>query len=266
MKDYYQILRVSRSASQAEIKRAYRRLAVLFHPDKNPSKDAASLFQEINEAHEVLSDSALRLRYDELISGKFEVVQEAPPHRDPAYRRRHPPGYKAPPSRQSERLLLMLHLLRFLKPLSWSAFAFCMFIVVDFFLPAYVSTEKVIPESERVHSWEFHHVANLVVTDNHHQFPVSYAGVEFFPVGSHVDVVSSRVLHILKRVESEKKDFIIDSLPTIYQNFIIAPITLLLLSIAGLALRSGIELRFNVGVGICIVWFFTLVFLYFSVV
>ncbi|HRI79132.1 MAG TPA: DnaJ domain-containing protein, partial [Cyclobacteriaceae bacterium] len=63
MKDYYQILRVSHQANAVEIKRAYRRLAVVFHPDKNPSEEASALFQEINEAHEVLADPDKRAMY-----------------------------------------------------------------------------------------------------------------------------------------------------------------------------------------------------------
>ncbi|MES0872536.1 DnaJ C-terminal domain-containing protein [Sinimarinibacterium thermocellulolyticum] len=65
-KDYYKILGVSRSASADEIKRAYRKLAREFHPDKNTSKGAEDRFKEINEAHEVLSDPEKRRAYDAL--------------------------------------------------------------------------------------------------------------------------------------------------------------------------------------------------------
>lgn len=66
-KDYYQILGVDRNASQKAIKAAYRKLALKFHPDKNPDdKQAEEKFKEINEAHEVLSDPAKRAKYDQL--------------------------------------------------------------------------------------------------------------------------------------------------------------------------------------------------------
>jgi len=66
-KDYYQILGVPRSASEKEIKRAYRRLARQYHPDKNPDDKAAEeRFKEINEAHEVLADADKRGKYDRL--------------------------------------------------------------------------------------------------------------------------------------------------------------------------------------------------------
>jgi molecular chaperone DnaJ len=66
-RDYYEVLGISRSASKDEIKKAYRQLAVKFHPDKNPG-DAASeeKFKEVNEAYEVLSNDDKRRRYDQM--------------------------------------------------------------------------------------------------------------------------------------------------------------------------------------------------------
>ncbi|XP_015792958.1 dnaJ homolog subfamily B member 6 [Tetranychus urticae] len=64
--DYYKILEVQRSASAVEIKKAYRRLALKWHPDKNPDKkeEAKRKFQEISEAYEVLSDEKKKQIYD----------------------------------------------------------------------------------------------------------------------------------------------------------------------------------------------------------
>ena len=65
-RDYYEILGVSKTASDDEIKKAYRKLAVKYHPDKNPGdKEAEAKFKEINEAHDVLSDKQKRARYDQ---------------------------------------------------------------------------------------------------------------------------------------------------------------------------------------------------------
>jgi curved DNA-binding protein len=66
-KDYYKILGVSKNASQDDIKKAYRKLAVKYHPDKNPNdKKAEERFKDISEANEVLKDPEKRKRYDEL--------------------------------------------------------------------------------------------------------------------------------------------------------------------------------------------------------
>ena len=64
-KDYYKILGVDRTASEKEIKKAFRKLARECHPDVNPDDKAAEQrFKDINEAHEVLSDPEKRAKYD----------------------------------------------------------------------------------------------------------------------------------------------------------------------------------------------------------
>ena len=65
-REYYEVLGVSKAATKDEIKKAYRKLALQFHPDKNPdNKDAEEHFKEVNEAYEVLSNDDKRRRYDQ---------------------------------------------------------------------------------------------------------------------------------------------------------------------------------------------------------
>ncbi len=63
-RDYYEVLGVSQTASQDEIKKAFRRLARQYHPDVNKESSAEAKFKEINEAYEVLSDEQKRAVYD----------------------------------------------------------------------------------------------------------------------------------------------------------------------------------------------------------
>ncbi len=63
-RDYYEVLGVDKQASVDDIKKAYRKLAMQFHPDRNPSKEAENQFKEVTEAYEVLSDGDKRARYD----------------------------------------------------------------------------------------------------------------------------------------------------------------------------------------------------------
>lgn len=66
-KDYYQILGVAKNASQDEIKKAFRKLAVKYHPDKTKGdKDSEAKFKEVNEANEVLGDAEKRKKYDQV--------------------------------------------------------------------------------------------------------------------------------------------------------------------------------------------------------
>jgi molecular chaperone DnaJ len=64
-RDYYEVLEVSRTADDGEIKKSYRRLAMRYHPDRNPGdSQAEERFKEISEAYEVLSDPQKRQAYD----------------------------------------------------------------------------------------------------------------------------------------------------------------------------------------------------------
>ena len=64
MNEFYDLLGVPRTASEAEIKKAYRKLAMEYHPDRNKSAEAEARFKEITEAYEVLRDPQKRAAYD----------------------------------------------------------------------------------------------------------------------------------------------------------------------------------------------------------
>ena len=71
-RDYYQILGLQKGASEAEIKKSYRKLALEYHPDRNKSKEAHEKFKEINKAYEVLSDPQKKQTYDQYGHAAFE--------------------------------------------------------------------------------------------------------------------------------------------------------------------------------------------------
>ena len=65
-RDYYEVLGVSKDASENDIKKAYRKAAMKYHPDRNPgNKEAEEKFKEVNEAYAVLSDKDKRAKYDQ---------------------------------------------------------------------------------------------------------------------------------------------------------------------------------------------------------
>jgi len=79
-RDYYKILGVPRGSSADEIKKAYRKLAMQYHPDRNPGdKQAEDRFKEINEAYQVLSDPQKRARYDQLGEDYSQWQQKGAP-------------------------------------------------------------------------------------------------------------------------------------------------------------------------------------------
>ena len=76
-KDFYKILGVEKSATAAEIKKAYHKLALKHHPDRNPdNKEAETKFKEAAAAYEVLSDADKRQKYDQLGHAAYENMQQ----------------------------------------------------------------------------------------------------------------------------------------------------------------------------------------------
>ncbi len=71
-RDFYEVLGVSKTASAEELKKAYRKLALEWHPDRNKSEEASGKFKEINEAYEVLSDTNKRAAYDQFGHTAFQ--------------------------------------------------------------------------------------------------------------------------------------------------------------------------------------------------
>src|SRR5437660_6585628 len=77
-RDYYEVLNIERTATEEDIKKSYRKLAVKFHPDKNPGdKTAEEKFKEIGEAYEALSDPQKRAAYDQFGHAAFDARSRA---------------------------------------------------------------------------------------------------------------------------------------------------------------------------------------------
>jgi len=81
-KDYYKVMGLERTASQDEIKRAYRRLAKKYHPDVSKESDAEAHFKEVGEAYEVLKDPEKRAAFDSLLAGGYRAGQDFRPPPD----------------------------------------------------------------------------------------------------------------------------------------------------------------------------------------
>ena len=78
-KNYYQVLGLDRNASDKDIKSAYRKLALKYHPDKNKSSDAENNFKQISEAYVILSDKDLKQELDDYYYGRHFSQRRQPP-------------------------------------------------------------------------------------------------------------------------------------------------------------------------------------------
>lgn len=255
MKDYYQILTVSRTASEVEIKRAYRKLAVIYHPDKNPDPAAEQFFKEINEAYDVLGNPGKRRAYDfRLLNTLVQEIQTQPVkvHRDPAYRRRRPSGFR-PKTEQQKLVELMVHYAPVCRKIIVAAFCISVFLLVDFSLPGTTSYEMVIDTSgynKGSDEW-------MTVRTHRRALIIPFQWPRQFTNGTRVAVKSSLFLNIPTRLESDTAS--VKVYKTIYSNFIFVPIALILSAALGMRFRKQPEKAFNYAIVSLLTMFLTVI-------
>lgn len=250
MKDYYAILNVRRDASAPEIKRAYRLLAVRYHPDKNSDPAAEHLFKEINEAYEVLGDVFERQKYDSRFSyqrpePEVTVQSETRRHRDPAYRRKSP-GVRVKSERQR-----MLELMAEYVPMLQKVVAFALVVsglfFVDFILPKKETAEKII-QSTGVRSTSSRSTVPQwrITTNTGKVIDILYSNAVYFRRGNVVKIESSRILGIVLYISSDQSEVRVSK--SLYGNFSFAPLALFATAIFGWYHRRRVDYAFNSGV------------------
>lgn len=251
MKDYYTILGVHRQAHISDIKRAYRRLAVQYHPDKNPDVSAEHIFKEINEAYEVLGDPQKKAYYDQRSENPFagisEILKEEqkPKHRDPAYRRPKPTvKWKS----NSERMLdLMAAYLPWMRRLTIVAFCVGLFFIIDFSLPSSIARETICGMDEKVtYSRRTSNEWLIISTDKNRRIEVPSLYEEYFSIGQQVIIRASPLLSIPYYIETAEHSIAIRK--TMYGTFLFAPIVLFIFSAVGIYFRHRLDYAFNLGV------------------
>lgn len=244
MKNYYSTLGVSPIAHAAEIKRAYRKLALQYHPDKNPDPSVAHFFKEVNEAYDVLGDPQKRYEYDQRLLNPVYTAPVEPSvqrHRDPAYRRRAQTTYAHKPS---EQFILMQKSLPFMRKVSWTGFFVMILIIVDVILPPHIEKAKIV--SFRTTQYRTTSQEHLV-TESGEILRITDDARLLLDKGEVVELVRSPIFRIIKRVQSTEFGIYLTNLATIYCNFKFVPILLLMGTVIGLFFAKKVEFSFNIG-------------------
>ncbi len=239
MKDYYAILGVQTSATASEVKRAFRKLALRYHPDKNPSSGARARFQEIMEAYDVLSDVNKRAGYDALRSGAA-----APPrHRDPAYRRPHRHPRPPRPSGPPQSYLLMRKWLPHMMWISRVSLLFTVLFFVDFLLPYREREDHV----QQVFSTRQRQSSYLLITRSGAEIRVEPFDPAVLPSDGGIRLSVSRIFGSIMRVSNREGTYTA-WVGYMYTTHVFFPILLFVNSVLGLVYKKRVEFCFNLNV------------------
>jgi curved DNA-binding protein CbpA len=246
-------------ASDAEIKHSYRRLALQFHPDKNPTLEAEAIFKEVNEAYEVLGDPLRKAIYDQMLRGvptEEQVQEPVRTHRDPRYRPKPTTNAARRPTHHEEILAMMASNLRYALLISRLTLLFSVVLMTDYSLPPVKSITEVLTESPTNRGSSF----KLELRDGK-TVSVSREGARNLRKATKIGIYRSAWFSIPLTLEDEQTHYRTKVQLSIYGNFIFWPILLLLTSLVGTFYWKGVEFRFNVGIVNFILFLLTLIFL-----
>lgn len=252
--NYYQVLDVEPSATESDIKRAFRRLAIMYHPDKNRDPEAENIFKVINEAYDVLSDPASRRLYDLKLQGLSEnTIQPQPRHRDPAYRPSRPRVYR--PSESQRIHEAMVRFLPAAKASSWVCFVFCTLLLIDYVWPPTVTEEDIVTiTTVRTYTRNSSTTWWVIQTSGGIKAHLPFIESDYFKSGSKIKIEASRFLKIPFRLHAGNHSTKIGK--TIYGNFVFAPFALLIISGIGVLVRNNLDYGFNFGVSSFVILIF----------
>lgn len=259
MKNYYVTLGVSPSAQAAEIKRAYRKLALQYHPDKNPRPEAERFFKEVNEAYETLGDPQLRYAYDQRLTNPVYQSPQPPPqqtHRDPKYRQSAPRQY----ARQTDDTYeLMKEYLPRIVVLTKTLMVISVLLFIDYVLPRQQVTEQFDRHQFKTSSRR--------AGGNTHAIIYTQQGSTFRLESDEFDIIAgmdtivlgkSWLMREITEVKSGQQRAKIFS--SIYGGFVFAPLALIIFTLAAFYYRHNVSKGFNMGITAALIFIFNLVY------
>lgn len=247
MKDYYGILGVPASASDSEIKTAFRKLAIRYHPDKNPAPEARPLFHDVNEAYDVLGDPRKRAVYDKRRANPFaEILREAPPHRDPAYHRRRRHHEQSKASEPPASYMLMRDSLKYVIWISRAGLLISILIFIDYFLP-YQQEEEVIRNIAAYTTYRggFSHL--MITTASGRQIKLYETKAVQFQPQEPIRLSETSIFETVIWVSNRSGTYR-EWVAYLYSTLIFIPVILCITSVLALIFRKNVEFCFNLNI------------------
>ena len=248
-KDHYDVLGVSSAATSDEIKRSYRKLAVLYHPDKNPDPKVAERFKEITDAYNTLSDQESRRRYDQRFSSAFEETFSKEPevkHRDPRYRAK---------SRNDGDKWTMKELITigvvYTRYCCYAGLFICTLLAIDYLLPYRTHNARITD----IYSVRFRRgTAYSVVRTDSGKGLKMYDNAGCFRKGEPIVVKITWIYSIPMSASSPSTstdiaECAVVKMGYLFRSQVFFPAILLVLSLLGSIRKVGMETNFNFGIG-----------------
>jgi hypothetical protein len=254
VKDYYKVLGLSRSASETEIKKAYRILAVKYHPDKAKDKKAHEEFLKVNEAYQTLGDKVKKLRYDYLYE-HYLIRRQYPPSqatRQDVYqsfyrkhngirfqRERWATSSYAPPYKS--RIIYPAKVLKVFNAFCIICLTFTLLIFIDYFLPY-----KIWLQDVQINALNGSSSVGFMVGPYSFTLPVNDPVL----VSDKAEIVTTRIFNVVRyiRLTYNGSEILKATSYSIYNNFLFLPLGLLLSSLVGLRFRKTEELLVKAGI------------------
>lgn len=260
VKDYYKILNISHKATNEEIKKSYRRLALQYHPDRNKDPKRNIMFLEVNEAYQVLSDKAKRDRYDViyLLHYNYGVDFKAyrPAQRPPSsykkrtvYRnktansRRSANHHRARRKRRKQNPDEFKQHAKYARVVLFCCFLFSSLLLLDYILPSKVLHEVIL---SRHTSRTDANTTDIITTSSCTFFFQKDYLRSRFSKGRQVVIKATPIFHTVLYVASNNnKELYYKPYCTIYSVFLFLLILLYLISGVGLFTKKDFEFILN---------------------
>ncbi len=249
MIDFYEIMGVRPEATEDEIKRSFRKLAVTYHPDKNNSADAEDKFKEINQAYEVLGDPQRRAQYDVLLADQKEIITHAKSyHRDPAYRRNR--AYQSNSVETQSTHQLMAEFLPKFRWACWVSLFVCFVVALDFFLPFHYLQDDIMEINRMYRTGR----GGGMIYD--HDELITRSGISIklfneelvhFKNVRQIKLEKSPLFGKIVTASTPNEDYKVKIAP-IYSHLLFVPILLFITSLLGVVVRKSVEFPFNLSI------------------